>query len=1598
MNEMERALFDKLTRDRKESAVILEKTSMTGLKNSVVDKYTDQAHFIYELIQNADDVGASEARFELYRDRLVFIHNGTRLFTVTDLDNEAVDTENGTLGDLNAITSVANSSKKDDASIGKFGVGFKAVFQYTTTPYIYDPNISFKIERFIVPVLLDEVFADKAPNETAFVFPFDHPKRTAYGAYEDISHKLQNLIFPTLFLNNLKSIKYKTVETEGEYVKSNIETRTIGNTCAEFLEFKGGKATDRMWLFTRKTEEGYKYSCGFSLGSDGKLKATEYMYAFCFFPTKKETNLSFVINAPFLLTDSREGIKAGESHNIKMISCLAELAADCYTYLRDIGLENNIMLIDDNFLELIPYKKELYEPKDERSDISLLPFYEKIKNAFMNEQLLPSFSAYAFAKDAYMPLNAHLVEVFNNSHLQLLYDNAEAQWIIPSIGWEPIYRTRDGRADYLTDIIPRQRIDDMRLLGMISEKFTLAQDIEWLISLYRYILENDRRIEHCKDIPVYVTQSGKAYAAYNSAGKAILFLADDSSRGYEVISDALFNREETQKLAQRMGISTPELKDKIYNKILKNNRIDTISSFKALLDYYIELRELGVDTCSYINDLTSHAFILSTTEDGISKDVYKPKEVYYPSEELKYYFEGCGETLFVSVDTYMGDLTSKEKNYFNSFLTSLGVNYAIKSQSKEYCKEDVEVLFGSEWPKSTQQCVWTDYEIDNYRRVLDRIADNEDIRLSELLWNALVNLYSKENHFSKIAPTLGGIYSYHYHSSKVKSFEGFCVHYLKHSKWLFDKNGIMRSPTSVTIQEISYRYEIASQGAKKIIALLGIRDEHPEYRDLGEELVKKLERIDLLESSGLFDLPENNIKEIIKQFKEKTITIVNPSIVHGNDVTNVPTNASSEAEKSETIEDKVIRDISERVHKKMPKQLSQNEENEADSDEITKATVDYSKQIEKAKQKCEEEITRLAHIEEIQNKANDAKKYSYAWFEALLQLEAISSGEESANSREVSIAFSTISRDEGTSRTLILSHPDKNIPHVMEELVDIPLELTFFDGQTKKLIIEAANVQSYTLRVKVKADEFLDAANWESVTRAKIVTQNPSFLTKELQKAFAKLTEAPFELDEDYDMQANLCDNIQFIFGPPGTGKTTYLANDVLIPLVKDNDDIKILVLAPTNKAADVLTSRIMQIMGNDKSYVDWLIRYGITADVEIEQSHVFHGKEFDIATHSKNVIVTTMARFPYDYFIDSAGDFNHLHGINWDYIVVDEASMIPLVQMVYMLYLKTPKKFIIAGDPFQIEPTTAVSEWKGENIYKMINLEEFSDDADTTPHKYDIKLLTTQYRSIESIGEVFSQLTYNGVLKHVRENESARPLNIEGYLDYQNLNIITFPVMGYESIYRAKRLKLSSYHVYSALFVYEFATYISKALAISNSDTEIFKIGIIAPYGAQAGLIDKLVESADIPRNIEITSGTIHGFQGDECDIVIALFNPPPHISTNKEMFLNRQNIINVAISRARDYLFVLVPDEDTENVQNLWLINKMKKLIQNDIHSEQVASEIEEILFEDNRYIEENAFSTGHQSVNVYGMPERRYEIRSEENAIDIQVHGNSEYVLMS
>src|SRR5690606_11771130 len=211
-------------KDIKETDVkVLLKKSYRGIWETAIKKYSDSAHFIYELLQNADDTKATWVKFELKKDGLWFKHNGSVRFTISDPENEELDSENGTLGHINSITSIGNSTKIDDQKIGKFGIGFKAVFAYSDTPHIYDDNFTFRLENYIVPIEVNPNGEERDNGETLFFFPFNHKSKTPEDAYKEIENKLDNLFQPILFLSNLEKIEWESEIKKGVYSKTEKE-------------------------------------------------------------------------------------------------------------------------------------------------------------------------------------------------------------------------------------------------------------------------------------------------------------------------------------------------------------------------------------------------------------------------------------------------------------------------------------------------------------------------------------------------------------------------------------------------------------------------------------------------------------------------------------------------------------------------------------------------------------------------------------------------------------------------------------------------------------------------------------------------------------------------------------------------------------------------------------------------------------------------------------------------------------------------------------------------------------------------------------------------------------------------------------------------------------------------------------------------------------------------------------------------------------------------------------------------------------------------------------------------------------------------------
>ena len=142
------------------------------------------------------------------------------------------------------------------------------------------------------------------------------------------------------------------------------------------------------------------------------------------------------------------------------------------------------------------------------------------------------------------------------------------------------------------------------------------------------------------------------------------------------------------------------------------------------------------------------------------------------------------------------------------------------------------------------------------------------------------------------------------------------------------------------------------------------------------------------------------------------------------------------------------------------------------------------------------------------------------------------------------------------------------------------------------------SVMSFRLRAKVRILPGMENIDYSKVVEAKTVATRPDFLLGSLKEGVDALG-----YEDNYNLKENLPENIKFVFGPPGTGKTTYLARDEIIPLARNKKQPHVLVLTPTNKAADVLTNRIIKECGADEDYKIWLTRFGMTLDPQLQDS-----------------------------------------------------------------------------------------------------------------------------------------------------------------------------------------------------------------------------------------------------------------------------------------------------------------------------------------------------------------------------------------------------------
>lgn len=368
--------------------------------------YSDSNHFVYELLQNAEDEEASSVVFEYFPDKLLFYHDGNPFD-----ESDVIGVSSMLMG-----TKDRNSAQK----IGRFGMGFKSVFKYTYQPEIYSNDEAFRIERYLLPVEIKNAWDynkekkelsfellgsetyepfKESKNLTKFVIPFtkyDKNGKLTQIQSKVVLEKLRTLDQEILlFLTHIKKL-FWIDKTTGKYAMISLEPRKKDNnmfTCRiEGSEYMSGEEVVNYLKYSETFDhtemQGAQVSIAFRLNNRlNNINEMPRTNIWVYFPTKDSTNLSFLVHGSFETAVSREKLMSPSDFNNDLFSHMEDLICNALIDLRDRKLVTQAFL------------RRVLLPAFAIAHLSNLK--EKVNKLFRTESMLPvGKDEYAFVNES----------------------------------------------------------------------------------------------------------------------------------------------------------------------------------------------------------------------------------------------------------------------------------------------------------------------------------------------------------------------------------------------------------------------------------------------------------------------------------------------------------------------------------------------------------------------------------------------------------------------------------------------------------------------------------------------------------------------------------------------------------------------------------------------------------------------------------------------------------------------------------------------------------------------------------------------------------------------------------------------------------------------------------------------------------------------------------------------------------------------------------------------------------------------------------------------------------------------------------------------
>jgi hypothetical protein len=607
--------------------------------------YSERTHFIFELIQNAEDAGATELTFELFDDHLEVQHDG-RPFTEAD---------------VRGVCGVGKSGKSGDLTkIGKFGIGFKSVYAYTKTPRVYSSDEHFRIEKYVRPFSADP--PDEPASGTLFVFPFDHDTVSAATAGAEISSALNKIEPGTLlFLRNIECVRIRGVQVAGSVLEREDASRTSSSRRVTLTKGRG-RGDEEWFVWHRRLEDlghpAHRVEIAFRVGAaNGKRRLVQRDDSplVVFFPTQKETFLGFLIQGPYRTTPARDNVPEHDPSNQALVRETAALLADVLLELCDDGL----LTVD--VLQALPLDAARFQP-----GTMFRPLFDCVRTALAQEEVIPvAGGGYGAAAELKLAGGAGLRELFLPDQLGVLYGAGQplafAHESITEIRTPLLWR-------YLREEIGIDEVTPGAAVARVTREFLVMQSDEWIRRFYVFLHQNpalwrvprfpDEQPGPARTRPIIRLEDGSHVTPFDSEDRPAAYLPGPGRTGLPTVRRAVADFPAARQFLEALKFTEPDVVAEVLDSIFpRYSSLDVADLDAAQHDADLEcvVRALAEAAAGrrqrLLEQLQQTAFLIGENAATGERRLMTPVRLYQRTKFLEIYFDGNPDAWFAG-DSY----------------------------------------------------------------------------------------------------------------------------------------------------------------------------------------------------------------------------------------------------------------------------------------------------------------------------------------------------------------------------------------------------------------------------------------------------------------------------------------------------------------------------------------------------------------------------------------------------------------------------------------------------------------------------------------------------------------------------------------------------------------------------------------------------------------------------------------------------------------------------------------------------------------------------------------------------------------------------------